>query len=77
MLTRFAIGLLVVFEATMVTYLLVVRSARRPSDFVGIWVLGSMIIVSVLGFALGETTGDMAELGSRWGRWMRGLARRR
>ena len=76
-LARFAIMLLVAFETIMLGYLLVVPSARRLSDLVGIWVLGSMIILSILGFALGETTSDMADLGSRAGRWMRALARRR
>jgi len=76
-LTKFSILFFGLYELGMLLYFLVEPARRRPSDFIGIWVLGSLVSLSLLGFALGETTADMAELGSRWGRFMGGLARRR
>ena len=65
---RIATALLVAFELAMLVYFLATPSRHRPSDLIGIWVLGSMILLAFLGFAMGETTHDMADLGGGGGR---------
>jgi hypothetical protein len=56
--TRLSLGALLVFEVVMLVWFLVASAKSRPDSFIGLWIAGSGVLVTLLAIAQGMTASD-------------------